>query len=130
MSYSKTILLVALIALVSCKKKEEARNLPDAQPVVDGATPPVAADQVQPAVEPPPPNVAARAENSLQTQVDGTVDEFLTSQLQIFIKDKGRLPQSFTEFVRTRLDSIPPPPTGLKWAIDASSKEVKAVRRP
>ena len=47
----------------------------------------------------------------------------------MLIKDKGRLPQSFTEFARTRLDSIPRAPEGCKWAIDSVNKEVRAVRQ-
>ncbi len=133
MRYPKIILLVTLIALMGCKKRESTQVTPNVQPATDVATPSVAAsdvNQAQPAIEPPPPNVASKAENAVQTQVDGVADDFLTSQLRIFIRDKGRLPQSFTEFARTRLDSVPRPAAGLKWVIDASSKEVKAVKRP
>ena len=57
----------------------------------------------------------------------GEVDSFMTGQLHIFVNQKGRMPVSFTEFANTRLDSIPRPPDGTKWVIDATAVQVKAV---
>jgi hypothetical protein len=71
--------------------------------------------------------VAANAENSVRENVAGEVDQFLTSQLRTFVQEKGRLPASFAEFAKARLDSIPRPPAGTKWVIDAPSQQVKAV---
>jgi hypothetical protein len=76
---------------------------------------------------PPPPNVTARADNTLREAVVGEVDAFLTEQLRAFVQQKGRLPGSFAEFAGLRLDSIPRPPEGRKWAIDGANLEVKAV---
>jgi hypothetical protein len=65
----------------------------------------------------------------VQANVAGVADAFLSSQLRIFVKDKGRLPQSFTEFARTRLDSVPRAPEGSKWVIDSTTMEIKAAKK-
>jgi hypothetical protein len=59
--------------------------------------------------------------------VDGQPDAFLSEQLRTFIQQKHRFPESFAEFAMTRLDSIPRPPEGKRWVIDAASIQVKAV---
>ena len=76
---------------------------------------------------PPPPSVAANADNHLREDVSGEVDAFLTSQLKTFVSRSGRLPASFAEFAKSSLDSIPRPPEGKKWVIDAAKVEVKAA---
>ena len=101
----KTIfgVMVALILMAGCKKKES-----NPQEIVA-------------------PSVAASADNSIQENVAGETDAFLTTQLRAFVQKKGRLPESFTEFHRTSLDSLPRPPAGKKWVIDKSSQSVKVV---
>jgi hypothetical protein len=89
---------------------------------------PVQSDTGKP-LPPPTPTVLANTENTVRASVDGTVDPFLTSQLQIFISQNRRLPQSFNEFARQRLDSMPAPPAGMKWVIDSTDSQVKAVPR-
>ena len=71
--------------------------------------------------------VAARADNYVRQNVDGQVDAFLTEQLQTFIQQKHRFPDSFAEFALMRLDSVPRPPEGKRWVIDSASLQVKAV---
>ena len=87
--------------------------------------------QVQPTsnkpLPPPPPPVAANADNYLRAGVNGQADQFLTTQLHIFINQTGRLPQSFAEFASRRLDSMPVPPPGTKWVIDSSDSSVKSA---
>ncbi len=51
----------------------------------------------------------------------------MTSQLRLFIQEKGRLPQDFAEFARARMDSVPRTPMGSHWAIDRTTQEVKLV---
>lgn len=117
---------MVVLALAGCGKKTEPPTVStDTMPHGDAAG---AAAASKP-VPPPPAYIAAQAENSVQAQVTGVADPFLTSQLHIFIKDKGRLPQSFAEFAGARLDSVPPAPGGCKWAIDSVSKEIKAVKK-
>jgi len=78
---------------------------------------------------PPPPSrvVNARALNPVRQNVTGEVDAQLTEELRTFIQQKKRMPQTFSEFATVRLDSVPRPPEGKKWAIDSESLEVKAV---
>ncbi len=61
--------------------------------------------------------------------LEGQVDPFLTQQLRAFVQQKGRLPADFRELARTSLDSVPRAPAGMKWAIDPTTQEVKAVRQ-
>src|SRR3954470_18138738 len=76
---------------------------------------------------PPPSHVVARADNAVHAEAAGEVNAFLTDQLRAFVQQKGRLPVNFAEFASLRLDSIPRPPEGRKWAIDTANLQVKAV---
>ncbi len=79
------------------------------------------------AAQPPMRSVLARADDQARQAVVGEVDPLLTEQLRTFIRQKNRMPASFSEFARARLDSVPRPPAGKKWVIDTESQEVKAV---
>jgi hypothetical protein len=87
---------------------------------------PVAVQPAKP-LPPPPPSVAARAENYLRENVPGDPDAFLSAELRNFVQLKHRMPESFAEFANVRLDSIPRPPEGKKWVIDMTSLQVKSV---
>ncbi len=131
----QTIVVASLALLVfsGCHKKQPATTATDTNQNAETAgTAATTSDQPQAQATPtkplpPSPTVAANAENSVQAGVNGQADAFLTSQLRIFINQKGRLPQSFTEFARLRLDSMPTPPAGTKWVIDSADSQVKAV---
>ncbi len=69
-------------------------------------------------------NMAAPSNQPL----DGQADPFLTQQLRIFMQQQGRFPADFAELARTRLDSRPRTPRGMKWAIDTATQEVKLVK--
>jgi hypothetical protein len=71
--------------------------------------------------------VTATAENALTENAAGEPDPFLTQQLRLFMQEKSRMPESFTELARARLDSVPRPPEGKKWVIDTATQQVKAV---
>ena len=53
----------------------------------------------------------------------------MTAQLKKFIAETGRMPADFSEFSRTKMDSVPRAPEGLKFAIDEVTQEVKLVRK-
>lgn len=111
------LLLVLLAA--SCSKKSEGN--------AGGGTAASGGNASDKAAHPPPAYVVAVAQNQPAENVVGTVDPFLTQQLQIFIQQKQRMPEDFAELARARLDSVPRPPPGKKWAIDRSTRQVKAV---
>jgi hypothetical protein len=119
-----TLVAISSLSLAGCNKKEE-----QTEPVAEipTATAPKAgsAAEPKPAVnrEQPSPEQAVQA-----NQIVGTVHEFMTQQLRIFIQQKGRMPQTFAEFAGARMDSVPRLPPGLHWEIDQSTGEVKAVR--
>jgi hypothetical protein len=122
--------LLSLVAfmLLGCHKKEaevvnQSQNPSDLGTPVNTAPDGKAAEPLPPA----PPKVAANADNYVRQNVTGTVDPNLTAQLRTFIQRYGRLPQSFTEFSNRGLDSMPHPPEGTKWVIDAPNQQVKAV---
>jgi hypothetical protein len=104
-------------ALLGCHKKE-AEAVNQSQNPSDLGTPVNAA---------PGTKVAANAENAVRENVTGKVDPNLTAQLRSFVQKYGRLPQTFTEFANRGLDSMPRPPEGCKWVIDAPNQQVKAV---
>ena len=121
-------LVLLAFALLGCHKKQ-ADVVNQSQNPSDLGTPVIAAPDGKGAepTAPPPPRVAANAENSVRENVTGTVDPNLTAQLRSFVQKYGRLPQSFTEFANRGLDNMPRPPEGTKWVIDAPNQQVKAV---
>jgi hypothetical protein len=121
----QTLVLLAVVALFvgsGCTKK------PASNVVTETNAAPASGDQKPVAVPPPLPHVAANAQNVPAKTAEGEVHPFLTQQLQLFVNQKGRLPQSFAELVSARLDSVPRAPEGKKWVIDASAMQVKAVK--
>jgi hypothetical protein len=139
--------LVAIaMVLVGCHKKEVAPPPPptpesaQTAPAESGAPPPAPAPApAQPYVSPPPaPTASAKlppppayvsrnADNNVRQTVQGQVDGALTAALRAYVNRKGHMPGSFFEFTAGGLDSVPRPPEGKHWVIDASDTSVKAV---
>lgn len=70
--------------------------------------------------------------NQAKENVDqnvGIVDPIMTKQLRIFLREAGRMPESFSELANARMDSVPRPPEGMKWIIDSATVEVKLARK-
>ena len=134
-------LLISLLLLSGCSKQapqaSSSQKAPDDSNTIAAveSNTPAPSDQNQPTAPevplppPPPPSpvVKARALDGVRQNVVGDVDPQLTEELRNFIQQKKRMPQTFSEFATLRLDSIPRPPAGKKWAIDSESIEVKAV---
>jgi hypothetical protein len=114
---------VAALTLFGCHKNPGTTQTPAAS---DGAASAADGQSAKP-LPPPPSHVVARADNTVHEEVVGEVNTFLTDQLRAFVQQKGRLPGNFAEFASLRLDSIPRPPEGRKWAIDTANLQVKAV---
>ena len=127
------IIPAAALAVMGCHKHAEspATQTPPANgdaAAATPATPEAPGPNVEPAT-PPPPAVAANADNFVRENVTGEANPFLTSQLRVFIQQYNRLPKSFAEFALRRIDSMPPAPEGKKWVIDSATQEVKAVAK-
>jgi len=68
---------------------------------------------------------AAKAKKSADTTVANTG---LNQAIKLFYAQEGRFPKDLNELVRPEyLNAIPPPPTGMKYAYDASTGVVKVV---
>ena len=117
----KSVLVIAVAVLISFGCGRQAKPAAPSQTQSPGG-----ATVGEPAAA-APKYVTAVAENRPAENVTGEVDAFLTEQLGLFIREKRRLPESFAELVRTRLDSVPRPPTGKKWVIDSATRQVKAA---
>lgn len=112
-------LTVGLVAVAGCKKQDAA-----------GPGSAGSGGETNPAALPPAPAyVSSKAENRPVDNAVGEVNPFLTQQLQIFIQQKQRMPQSFAELATFRLDSVPIPPEGKKWVIDSATRQVKAIAK-
>ena len=127
---------ILVLSLAGCGKKEPpaaaadgaAASAPEpaAAPAAgEPAATPAPAAQPQ-STQPAPPPATGNGDEA----VAGTVDEFMTGQLHIFIQEKGRLPVDFAEFAAARMDSIPRTPAGMVWAIDNENQQVKLAPAP
>jgi len=115
---SSAILTAFAIATAGCHKKTDTPSIAPGSQQGQPGIPSSARQEAQPgdaAVAPQP--------------LGGEVDPFMTSQLRIFIEQKGRLPANFTELANTRLDSVPRTRPGTMWAIDPVTQEVKLVNK-
>ncbi len=70
---------------------------------------------------------ALPAQSNANQPIVGQVDSFMTEQLRIFTRQRGRLPTNFVELA-SGVDIRPRKPAGMKWAIDATTCEVKLVK--
>ena len=118
-------LSLAAFVLAGCGKR---------QPQAEGAAAPTASVPRDPAAEVraktvsrPTPEIQSRTANVIRESVVGVVEPSMTAQLQAFVAQKGRMPDNFAEFAHTRLDTVPRPPEGMTWVIDATAMQVKAV---
>ena len=118
-------LAVALVLtglITGCGKKQSPAHGP-AAPSASGA--PAMSSNANSAEQPAD---AAPSATSAQP-LEGTIHEFMTAQLKIFIQEKGRMPADFAELARTKLDSVPRAPPGSYWAIDPVTQEVKLMKQ-
>ena len=141
----KLSLLVALcvFALSGCGKKEAASPVQGSpQPTPEqaaqieseyilpankaaSATPPTAAS---PSPGQPRPK-AVQPVQPIQERINGAIHAQLTLQLRMYIEKNGRMPQTFSEFANTAMDSVPLAPEGMKFVIDPVDKAVKVVKK-
>ena len=76
----------------------------------------------------PVTETAPAAAATLEGPVEGIVDPFMTAQLQIFIRERGRMPVDFNEFASARMDSVPMAPEGTRFVVDPATRQVKLTR--
>ena len=95
-----------------------------AQPVPDAANPAPSASaaRARPAATQPTARPALERYN-------GAVHAKLTMQLRMYIEKNGRMPDTFSEFANSAMDSVPLAPEGMKFVIDPSDRTVKAVKK-
>lgn len=136
--------LFALVLVSGCHKKAapaateqqagaQAASAEAITPATDASgspaaagTQPVPATPITP-LPPPPKYVTASADNTVRQRIEGEPDAMMTGLLRSFVQKNGRMPQSFYEFSLKGMDSIPRPPEGKHWVIDAADMQVKAV---
>jgi hypothetical protein len=131
------LLLVLVVGGLGCSKKEAAA--PAEQPAAaapaepQAAVPDAPAPNATPAAAPrtPAPNAARPAPAAVNPSdaLVGAVHGFMTQQLQLFVKEKGRLPRDFSEFAGAKMDSVPRPPEGMMYVIDEKTLQVKVVKQ-
>ena len=134
MKFFTASIFLILVIFVGCTKKQPA-SVEASQPATEND--PAAAAETPTAVPPtvrnviprPPAPVAVPHTTVTSESVEGIVDPLLTKQLKKFIEERGRLPKDFRELANARLDSVPRLPEGLTYAIDATTQEVKVVKK-
>ena len=81
------------------------------------------------------PSPAKRAQNAqqpakpIQERLQGAIHAQLTIHLRMFIEKNGRMPDTFSEFANSAMDSVPAAPEGMKFVIDPTDRTVKAVKK-
>ena len=76
----------------------------------------------------PRPNVIQPV-RPIQERINGAIHAQLTVQLRMYIEKNGRMPQTFSEFANSAMDSVPLAPEGMKFAIDPVDRTVKVVKK-
>jgi len=51
-------------------------------------------------------------------------------QLRMYIEKNGPMPQTFSEFANSEMDTVALAPEGMKFAIDPVDRTVKIVKKP
>ena len=72
---------------------------------------------------------AIPAQQPIQERINGAIHGRLTFQLRLFAQKTGRMPQSFSEFISTTMDSAPLAPEGMKFILDPADQTVKVVKK-
>ena len=131
-----------LWALTGCGKKDTASAQSKSQPTpeqaaqieseyilpADKAAPATAPTAASPSPGQPGPNVAQPV-RPIQERINGAIHAQLTVQLRMYIEKNGRVPQTFSEFANSAMDSVPLAPEGMKFAIDPVDRAVKVVKK-
>ena len=76
----------------------------------------------------PRPNVIQPV-RPIQERINGAIHAQLTVQLRMYVEKNGRMPQTFSEFANSAMDSVPLAPEGMKFAIDPVDRTVKVVKK-
>ena len=135
-------LVLCVCVLCGCGKKDATSGQNKAQPTPEQtaqieseyilpatkaapATPPTAA---RPSPAQPKPNVAQPVQ-PIQERINGAIHAQLTVQLRMYIEKNGRMPQTFSEFANSAMDTVPRVPEGMKFVIDPVDKAVKVVKK-
>lgn len=131
---------IALAVLCGCSRKNPAAAAQptpeqeaqiESQYVLPGNAAPAATDGAAPAAASPArpaPNKAPRTQ-PIQERLQGAIHAQLTIQLRMFIEKNGRVPDSFSEFANSAMDTVPLAPDGMKYVIDPADRTVKAVKK-
>jgi hypothetical protein len=136
------VLAICISAVDGCGKKKATSETEIAQPTPEQAaqieseyilptnqaaaaapsagTPPQATPGAPQPVQPAVP---------IQQRLQGAIHAQLTIQLRRYIEKYGGMPTSFSEFVSSTMDTVPPAPDGMKFAIDPVDRTVKAVKK-
>jgi hypothetical protein len=140
------VILVVLCwwALAGCGKKDSGSALSKSQPTPEQAAqieteyilpenttaPSAPRTAVRPSPGPaqPRPGVAQPAQ-PIQERINGAIHAQLTVQLRMYIEKNGRMPQTFSEFANSSMDTVPLAPEGMKFAIDPVDRTVKIVKK-
>jgi hypothetical protein len=119
---SAVFLAVFFLFGTACKKHEPAQTVPEEKTAV--ITPEEAKVEAQLI---PPPN--AKPDAPPQERLVGAIHPELTMRLQMYIDRTGKIPETIYEFANAAVDSMPPAPAGMKYAIDPADRTVKVVRK-
>ncbi len=121
--YRAATLSCAAVLLAGCKKEEAAEQAKEEK----AATP---APEIEAKIEAQLiPAANSNPNATLQERLQGAVHQELTMRLQMYIDRTGKIPETIYEFANVAVDSMPPAPPGMKYAIDAADKTVKVVRK-
>ena len=136
----RTLLLALCLCLLgSCSRKDVSPAASASEPTPEQAAQieseyvlPIntaaSSATANPSPAPPLPN-APQPARPVRERLQGAIHAKLTVQLRMFIEKNGRVPESFSEFANTAMDSAPLAPDGMKFVIDAADRTVKAVKK-
>lgn len=126
--------LLCLAFVAGCGKSKTKETPAAAAEAEQALTPEQTAQFSAELVMPPRPAGAPSAPElpptaPIQERLNGALHQGLTLQLRMYIERTGKTPESIAEFANSVVDSMPPAPPGMRYAIDKSDTSVKVVRK-
>lgn len=125
--------IVAVLSVSGCSKKEAAKIAVPKPPQAEAKSPEATPDAAPPApsiVTAPADSGSTLANTGVPSPEDADLLRFVQGKVESFLNGQGRNPTSLEELIRFKyLTAIPEAPAGKKFVFDKDTSSVKLVNQ-